>query len=113
MIELPKSSKRCAKLYALEKLENPQKSRLHGSFSATGRLNSKHDPRKSYTIQTKNGYTFWHQVCLKLPDPELSPGEHVMPSVQAALAHPNEETAEVADIVDRFLVALLVPDPET
>jgi ketosteroid isomerase-like protein len=35
-----------------------------------------------------------------------------MPSVQVALAQPNDETAEAADIVERFLVASMVPDPE-
>jgi ketosteroid isomerase-like protein len=36
-----------------------------------------------------------------------------MPSVQAALAQPSDETAEAAGIVERFLVASMVPDPET
>jgi ketosteroid isomerase-like protein len=30
-----------------------------------------------------------------------------------AFAHPTDETAEAADIVEKFLVASMVPDPET
>jgi len=36
-----------------------------------------------------------------------------MPFVQAAFAQPSDETAEAADIVERFLEASMVPDPET
>jgi hypothetical protein len=31
----------------------------------------------------------------------------------AAIANPTDETAEAADIVERFLVASMVPDPQT
>ena len=31
----------------------------------------------------------------------------------AAIATPTDETAEAADIVERFLVASMVPDPQT
>jgi hypothetical protein len=36
-----------------------------------------------------------------------------MPQSTAALAQPTGETAEAAGIVERFLVASMVPDPET
>lgn len=36
-----------------------------------------------------------------------------MPIAQAALAAPTDETAQAADIVERFLVASMIPDPET
>jgi hypothetical protein len=36
-----------------------------------------------------------------------------MPSTQAAFAPSTDETAAAADIVERFLVASMVPDPET
>ena len=36
-----------------------------------------------------------------------------MPSAPAALTQPTDETADAADIVERFLVASMVPDPET
>jgi hypothetical protein len=40
-------------------------------------------------------------------------GEHDMPPARAAVAQSTDETAEAADIVERFLVASMVPDPET
>jgi ketosteroid isomerase-like protein len=36
-----------------------------------------------------------------------------MPSSQTALAMPSEETSNAASIVERFLEASMVPDPET
>lgn len=36
-----------------------------------------------------------------------------MPPARAAVAQSTDETAEAADIVERFLVASMVPDPET
>lgn len=36
-----------------------------------------------------------------------------MPQSQAALAPPTNETIEATDIVERFLIASMVPDPET
>ena len=36
-----------------------------------------------------------------------------MSPAQAALMPPTDETVEAADIVERFLVASMVPDPET
>lgn len=36
-----------------------------------------------------------------------------MPQSQAALAPPTDETIEATDIVERFLIASMVPDPET
>jgi hypothetical protein len=35
-----------------------------------------------------------------------------MPTAQAVLAQPTDEAAEAAGIVERFLVASMVPDPE-
>jgi ketosteroid isomerase-like protein len=40
-------------------------------------------------------------------------GEYDMPSAPATSAQPADETAEAAEIVERFLVASMVPDPET
>jgi hypothetical protein len=36
-----------------------------------------------------------------------------MPPARAALAAPTDETAEAAEIVERFLEASMVPDPDT
>jgi ketosteroid isomerase-like protein len=40
------------------------------------------------------------------------PGELNMPAFRAALAMPTDETAEAAEIVERFLEASMVPDPD-
>ena len=36
-----------------------------------------------------------------------------MPEPMTILATPDDETAQAADIVERYLVASMVPDPET
>jgi hypothetical protein len=40
-------------------------------------------------------------------------GAIAMPSARPAFAQPSDETAEAAGIVERFLQASMVPDPET
>jgi SnoaL-like domain len=45
--------------------------------------------------------------------PNLSQGHTAMTALRTPMPQPTEETAEAAEIVERFLVASMVPDPET